>query len=204
MENRIAMLTFRWKIFRAFSVAWLLLTLVFIALLLPKTLLSIGILGSVLGVFFGALGVMRGRSRWIITSLVDACVVFFLLVLSEASSKTLGQYLPITLLQFVMILYAVEVLTVTYNCQNQFSSDGFQPDPVDTISPKRVLYLPTEQAFQQISRLSLLFASCYLISVGILYVGSLVSSLAPQILDMSLYVIVVSISLALLIVLRED
>lgn len=61
-----------------------------------------------------------------------------------------------------------------------------------------------QQAFRQVSRIGMLFASCYLLSIGFLYVGAWAALATSLVADISLYVVVVSVSLALLLLLRED
>ena len=66
-----------------------------------------------------------------------------------------------------------------------------------------VLQKSIQQAARRMARVGLLFASFYLISMLALYIGTFVEGLAPVLADVSLYVVVVSVSLALLIILRE-
>ncbi len=184
----------------AFSTGWQFLTLAFVTTLLPSKLVAVGIIGSVVGASFATMAVLKGRSAYAGVSLLDAWVIFFVLLISQAASETIGQFLPITLLQCVMVLFAVEALTVSCRYRNQLSSQSTE----SSVSSELLLRRLSQQAVHHISRAGLLFASCYLASLGILYVGAFTASIAPILSDISLYIIVVSVSLALLILLRED
>lgn len=201
METSVGAYLLRWRVLRIFSVTWLLLTLVFITIFLPPNLLLIGILGSLFGVSFGTMAVVGGRRTWSIIPLFDAGMMFFVLLFIQAISKTVEENLPIMLLQFVMLLYTVELLTVTFKHHNLFSNENLRSEALVSTS---ALTRSAEQALRQMARLGLLFASCYFVSLGILYIGTFVTAITPVLADVSLYVVVVSVSLALLILLRED
>lgn len=201
METSVDTYLLHWNVLRIFSLAWLLVTLVFVTILLPPQLLPVGILGSLLGTSIGALAILKGRWKWSVISLLDVGLMFTVLLLTQTVSKVVDQNLPITLLLFVMLLFAVEVLAVICKHQSVFLNGILRSE---ALVSKDVLRRSTQNAFRKMSRLGLLFASCYLISLGILFVGAYATSIAPVLADVSLYVVVVSISLALLIILRED
>ncbi|MGA2972357.1 MAG: hypothetical protein ABSE39_07015 [Candidatus Bathyarchaeia archaeon] len=129
-------------------------------------------------------------------------LVFFALLISQALTNTIGEYLPITLLQCVMILFALEVLTISCKFQEQLSSGSFETG--DSMGTEGLLRRSVQQALKQVSRAGMLFASCYLLSIGFLYVGASAALATPLVADISLYVVVVSVSLALLLLLREE
>lgn len=129
-------------------------------------------------------------------------LVFFAVLISQALTNTIGEYLPITLLQCVMILFALEVLTISCKFQEQLSNGSFETG--DLMGTEGLLRRSTQQAFKQVSRTGMLFASCYLLSIGFLYVGASAALATPLVADISLYVVVVSVSLALLLLLREE
>lgn len=129
-------------------------------------------------------------------------LVFFALLISQAVTNTIGEYLPITLLQCVMILFALEVLTISCKFQVQLSSGSSETG--DSMGTEDLLCRSVQQAVKQVSRTGMLFASCYLLSFGFLYVGASTAFATPFVADISLYVVVVSVSLALLLLLREE
>lgn len=182
-----------------FSTGWQLLTLVFVTTFLPSKLVAVGIIGSVVSASLATMAVLKGRSAYAGLSLLDAWIIFFVLLISQAASGTIGQFLPITLLQCVMILFAVEALTVSCRYRHQLSSHS-----KESSASSEPLRRSSQQAVHHISRAGLLFASCYLASLGILYAGVFTASSVPILSDISLYIVVVSVSLALLILLRQD
>jgi hypothetical protein len=129
-------------------------------------------------------------------------LIFYALLISQALTNTIGQYLPITLFQSVMILFALEVLTISCEFRKQFSNEV--PLARNLTGTEGLPHISARYAFKTISRLGLLFASCYVLSLAILFLSASAALAIPLITDISLYIIVVSISLALLLILRED
>ncbi len=201
MENGLDIHLFRWRVLRIFSVAWLLLTLGSTLAFLPSSFLSAGILGMVFGGIIGALAVAVGGRRLAVAAILDAGLMFFMLLLSQTAQRTLSDNLPVTMLQFLMFLFTIEILSLVFEHNALFSAVTVRSDPSSSIP---ILGKSIQQVFRRISRLGLLFASCYFISLGLLYVGSFFSLIVPVLSDISLYIVVVTISLSLLIVLQED
>jgi len=201
VETGVEAYLLRWSCLRVFAVVWLLLSLVFITILFPPHLILLGILGSILGTCIGGMAILKGRWRWAVISLLDGSVMLFVLLLTQAMSKTVGQNLPVTLLQFVMLLFATEVFAVIFKRLDLYAKETIQ-SLVGV--PIAVLARSNEQAFRQVARFGLLFASFYLISIAALYLGTYLASITPVLADVSLFVVVVSISLALLVLMRED
>jgi hypothetical protein len=190
------------RILQIFSIGWQVLAFAFITLFLPQSLLPVGIIGFLTGVSLSTASVLRGRSDWAKFSILEMWFVFYALLISQALTNTIGQYLPITLLQSVMILFAFEVLTISCEFQEQLSNGASLAG--NSTGSEGLPHRSARYAFKAVSRLGLLFASCYVISLAILFLGASAALTTPLITDISLYIIVVSVSLALLLVLRED
>lgn len=118
----------------------------------------------------------------------------------QTTSRTIVDDLSLTLLQFIMVLFAVEILT-TVTGHFDFYAKASKSKADLSMS---LLRTSVHNSFNHMSRVGLLFSSCYLLSLGILYAGNVVASIAPTLGDVSLYVVIVSISLALLIIFKED
>jgi len=153
------------------------------------------------GVAFGTAGVLRGRPLWTKLSVLAMWMTFFSLVIFQAVSGSIEQYLSFTLLQSVMILFATEVATESCKLRNQVSreakailSEGVELKP----------FTSGQHAFRHVSRLGLLFASSYILSLGFLFAGGIIASAVPLLADISLYIVVVSVSLSLLLLLHEE
>jgi len=200
------------RILQIFSIGWQALAFAFITLFLPQWLLPVGIIGLLAGVSLSTASVLKGRSAWAKFSILEMWLVFYALLISQALTNSIGQYLPITLLQSVMILFAFEVLTISCEFREQLSngaslagnSTGLIGYAKYALSSESLPHRSSRYAFKAVSRLGLLFASCYVISLAILFLGASAALTTPLITDISLYIIVVSVSLALLLVLRED
>ncbi len=187
---------------QAFAIGWQSLSFVFITLLLPPALLPAGVIGSVVGISLTTAAILKGRSAWVEFSLLDAWLLFFILLISQAAAGTIGEYLPIILLQFVMVLFAVELLTAGSWYRGHSSTEPSKA--ADSTMSEEFLRRSVQQAFRHVSRAGLLFASCYLVSLGILYLSAIAMPTMPLLADISLYIVIVSVSLALLILLREE
>jgi hypothetical protein len=181
---------------------WQAMTFVFITLFLPDPLLIAGIILSLTGMVVAIAGVLRGRSAWAQFSILEIWFAFFVLIISQALTNTIAQYLSITLLQCVMIFFAFELSSVCCDLRQQLSNEISAGD--NLLGMEGRLHRSTQAAFRTISRAGLLFASCYVVSMTVLYVSTSVAFVAPVITDISLYVVVVSVSLALLLLSRED
>lgn len=190
------------RILQVFSVGWQAITFAFITLFLPEPLLPVGIILSLTGISIAIASILRGRSAWTKFSMLEMWLVFFALLVSQALTNTIGQYLPITLLQSVMIFFALEVSSVCSEFRLQLSRVMSVGDNLPGMEGR--LYSSAQAAFKTISRAGLLFASCYVLSLAILYVSTFAPLASPLITDVSLYIVVVSVSLALLLVSRED
>ena len=170
------------------------------ALSFPTEFLIAAVIGLVLVALTGVIGVLRGSRSWLTFALLALSSMFFILLLTDTLSGMLAENLHFRLLQFIMVLFTVEVLTLVFK-QYDFVGKALTPQPHPSLS---VLQFSLHHSFSQLTRLGLLFSSCYVISLGILYAGSLVVSVAPMLGDVSLYVVIVSIALALLIIFREE
>jgi hypothetical protein len=190
------------RVLQIFSIGWQALAFALITLFLPEPLLAVGIIGSLTGVFISTAGVLKGRSEWAKFSILEMWLIFYVLLISQAMANTIGQYLPITLLQSVMILFAVEVLTISCEFREHFSIGV--PLAGNSTGTENLPHGSIRYPFKTVSRLGLLFASCYVLSLAILFLSASAALATPLITDISLYIVVVSVSLALLLLLRED
>lgn len=189
-------------ILQAFSISWQAIAFTFIALFLPEPLLILGIILSLSGMSFTIASVLRGRSAWAEFSILEMWALFFSLLVSQALTDTIGAYLAITLLQSVMILFAREVSLRCCEFRQELSDVITEGSESSLVEGR--LYRSAQTAFKRISRAGLLFGSCYVVSLAILYVSASATLVLPLIADISLYIVVVSVSLALLLILRED
>jgi hypothetical protein len=201
MENRIDSYLARWNILRMFSLVWLLLTFALVTLSFPPWFQLIATFGSVIGLLLGLMAVLKGDWVWARNAVFVAGLMFFGAVFGKILLKTVAQDLPALLLEFLMVMYTVELLALLSKQRGLYSRDVAA---LDIESSVPILRKSMEMMFEHLSRLGLIFGSCYLATIGILYIGSILASFAPALSDISLYIVVVSTSLALLLSLREE
>jgi len=120
---------------------------------------------------------------------------------SHGLSGSVSEKLPILLLSLVSVLFSVEILSLICRYGRLFSTRHVV---LLTSSSVLVLEKAMMQATTTLRRTGLVFASCYLIAVAAIYMGGLVATAVPVFTDISLYLVAVTISLALLIILREE
>lgn len=200
MENTIDSYVAGWTIVRILSSAFLLLTFGLLTISFPLWSLRITGLVALVGIFFGLIAVLKGDRIWVRTTSLITGVMFFCSLLWHTLSSTLEQNLAMLLLLFVLVLFSAENLSLVCRYQKQYSKETIAELPTSLI----VLQKSMEQIHKQIGRLGLILGGCYVITIGIVYVGGLLGSFAPVLSDTSLYVVVASISLALLMIIREE
>jgi hypothetical protein len=129
-------------------------------------------------------------------------VIFLVLAIAQGVAGTIVQLLPVTLLEFVMVLFCVELLTA--GSWYRDGSSNKLPGVVDVTRVEEFDDSSVFHAFHRVSRAGLLFASCYVVSLGVFYLSSYATLAMPLLSDVSLYMIVVSVALALLVLSREE
>jgi hypothetical protein len=200
MEASLGSSIIKWRGLQAFSISWLILTSTFIALSFPTEFYFAAIIAGILVTLTGAVGVLRGNRSWSTAAPLALGSMFFILLLIDTLAGTVSEVLHFALLQFIMILFTVELLN-SVSKQYDFFGKALAAQTRPSLS---VLRLSLTHSFAQLTRLGLLFSSCYLISLGVLYVGSEVAAIAPVLGDVSLFIVIVSIALALLITFKEE
>ncbi len=187
----------------ALAIGWQALCFLTITILLPQPLFLVGLIGSTVGISIAtAAVVLRRRPAWIRSSLLDVWFIFLLLLISQAVSGTIGEFVPITLLQFVMVLFSVELLTAGSWYLDSSSKDTLKMPSATMLEETVDTFV--QSTFRRVAHVGLLFASCYLLSFGALYLSAFAASSIPILTDISLYIVVVSVALALLILSREE
>jgi len=120
-------------------------------------------------------------------------------VLIQVASRTIVQALPGLLLAYVLILFSAEALALTRQHHVMYSKDkkGSQASSV-------MLQKSVEHMTRRTIRLGSIFGGCYVITLAVLFLGDVFVTALPALSDISLYIVAVSVSLALLLILRED
>jgi hypothetical protein len=200
VENTVASCVAHWNIFRILSFSILLLTIGLITISFPPWPLWITGPVALVGIFFGLTTVLKGNRIWAKSTSLIIGLIFFISLFWHILSTTVEENLAMLLLLFVLVLFSIEDLNLLCRHQKQYSKEIV----AEFASSITVLQKSMEQLHKQIGRLGLILGSCYIITIGIVYIGALLASFVPVLSDTSLYVVVVSTSLALLMIIREE
>jgi hypothetical protein len=198
MDTSVSSLILRWRILRLFSGLWLTVTVFSVTLILPPTLITFGLTVMTFSVLTAGIAVLTYKPKMALISILAAFTLFFTLLHMEIALRTFQSNLPLILLDFVMLLFAVENLTAMSR------QPFFEVGERDCQIPVSLIGRFVEHAFRRSLRMALLFASSYMISLAAVYFSAYVSILQPGLAEISLYVIIVSLSLALLTLVQED
>jgi hypothetical protein len=200
MENAVASCVTRWNIFRVLSFAVLVLAFGLITSSFPPWPLWITSAVALLGISFALASVLKGDQIWARSTSLIIGLTFFISLFWHIVLTTVEENLAMLLLLFVLVLFSIEDLNLLCRHQKQHSKEivaGFA-------SSITVLQKSMEQVHNQIGRLGLILGGCYIITIGTVYMGALLASFVPVLSDTSLYVVVVSTSLALLMIMHEE
>ena len=199
MEKNIGNLTTRWNLVR--SVLFFIVVLTFFVLpgTLPTDLILIAAFGSGLGILFGGWSLHRGDWFWGRAALLVGGVMLIASLLIQIVSKAILQALPGLLLAYVMLIFSAEAFDLTSQQYGMYSKNFQGPQASYAMLQKSM-----EHMTHKIVRLGLIFGGCYIITLVVISVGDAFVTALPQLSDISLYIVAVSVSLALLLILRED
>ena len=199
MEKSIENINWHWNIIRSALFALIVFTFLGLAATFPTNLIVIAAFGSGWGILFGAWALLKGDWLWSKAAILVGGVMLSVAVLIQIASKTILQALPGLLLAYVLILFSAEALALTRQHHPMYSKDkkGSQASSV-------MLQKSVEHMTRKIIRLGSIFGGCYVITLAVLFLGDVFVTALPVLSDISLYIVAVSVSLALLLILRED
>lgn len=191
----------RWNLIRAFSSIWLAMTFVSLTITLGADLLGLGLLLSACGVSVGALAILKGNWLWASCSLLVGGIIFASSLILNVLSNNLSHVFSVLLLGYVMLLFGVELLNISCRYREIYcsliSNSEFKPHVVIFRMSLRDLYF-------RIARLGVILGTSYIVTLGSLLLGAEIATFAPRLSDIPFYLVAVSISFALLIVIKEE
>lgn len=191
----------QWHLIRAFSLIWIAMTFVTLAMTIGSNLLGLTLLLSACGVSLAVLAILAGNRLSATCSLLVGGITFASSLILNALSSNFSRVFPVLLLGYVMLLFGVELLTITCRYRDiyaRLSSDS-EFNPHVLLFRKSLRYL-----YDKIARLGVIFGTSYVVTIGALFLGAKITSFVAGLSDISLYLVVVSISLALLILIKEE
>jgi len=201
MENSVVKLRLRWNLLRVMAAAIAITTFILALTRIPAAIWILWVLELLIGVIVSAFAVVKCDVTWSRITLIAQSTLFAIALLSAISMGESEEGVPILLLIFVMILGSEQVLSLISNFGTQFSLSASTP-VIGFNMP--TLQRSLDQLYRTLAWDGVLFTAAYLLSLSILAVGSFISPVAPVLSDISVYVLVTSISLAILIVSREE
>jgi hypothetical protein len=167
----------------------------------PAGLILIAGIGALVGILVGFLAVLGGDWVWAKGALSIGGTLFFISLFQHTLSETFTPNLPVLLLDYMMILFCVEILSATCRHNQLYSKLSNDAACVENIV---LLQKALRQIYGKLARLATIFGTSYLLTIGVLLVSGMLASFASALADISLYVIAISISLVILVLLREE
>ena len=190
-----------WNLLQGLSSFWLVLTAFAIVSSYPTWLFSITVLGPIVVAVFSLLAISKGNPAWGKASLLTQAILFSISLISDTLVKAVSANLPVLLLTFVMLLFGVEFLTLILSRHRQVSNwlggTEFESNALMVNKSLRDIR-------EKLTRFGIIFAGCYVLTIGVLFLSEVVGSFASILSDIAVYVVLTSVSLALLIILKED
>ena len=199
MEKSIEQLTSRWNLVRSALFFFVVITFSELPTTLPADLILIAAFGSGLGILFGGWSLFKGDWFWGRAALLVGGVMLIASMLIQIVSRAILQALPGLLLAYVMLIFSAEAFDLTSQQYGMYSKNFQGPQASYVMLQKSM-----EHMTRKIVRLGLIFGGCYVIALTVISVGDAFVTALPQLSDISLYIVAVSVSLALLLILRED
>jgi len=201
MESSLRNLRLRWNLLRAIGASIAIVTFTLILVTIPVGIWILWVLPLLIGVGVTILAVIKCDVTWSRITLLAQSVLFAIALLSAISARGPVEDVPILLLAFVMIVGTEQVLTLISNYGVQFSiSDSDFVTNFNIPTLQRSL----DSLYRRLAWNGVIFGTAYLLSIAVAFLGSFLSPVAPALSDISVYVLVASISLAILIVLRAE
>lgn len=201
MEGSLANLRRRWNVLRGFASAIAIATFTLILSTIPTTIWIFWLLALVVGVVTSIIALVKCDFAWNTLTLVEQGVLFAVALVSGFSRGGPGENFPILLLAFVMILASEHVLSLISQYSVQFPTSNSALG-MDFNVP--ILRRSLDRLYRRLARDGAVFGMGFVLSVAVASGGGILSPIAPVLSDVSLYVLVTSIALAILIVSKEE
>jgi len=189
----------RWNLVRiAFFTITALACLLPLALL-PANLLPIAAFGATIGVLFAGWSIAKGDSWWGKAALLVGGMLLGISILLHLVAGSILSVLPSLLLAYVLLLFSAEGFTLVSEHHAIQSKKNRIRQPSYSMVKSSLEHLTRKS-----SRLAVVFGGCFVISLAALSAGDAFAAVAPALADLSIYIVAVSVSLALLLTFHED
>jgi len=201
MESSLATLRLRWNLLRGVASAIAIATFTIILSTIPVTIWFLWVLALLVGVVISILALVKCDLAWSRLTLLGQGVLLAIALLSVLSTGGPGENVPILLLAFVMILASEHILSLVSQYGVQFSTSN-SAMRMDFNVP--ILQRSLDRLYRRLAWDGAIFSTGYLLSVAVASVGGILSPITPVLSDVSVYVLVTAIALAILMVSKAE
>jgi hypothetical protein len=201
MEKSVRNLRLRWNILRTISGAIVMLTFVLIMAAIPAPMAIFRALGLIIGIILATFALFRSDLTWARITLLAQGTLFATALLATVSTEGYAESVPNLLLAFMMVLASERILTLISNYNTQFSTRG-QELLMGFNVP--ALGRSLNHLYRRLAWNGVTLGTSYLLSLALLSAAILLGPFRSILSDASLYVLVTSVSLAILIASREE
>jgi len=195
-----ARLGIRWNLLRVFSATIAVATFLLIFVAIPTRWLIVTSPLFILGLIATTLTVIQSKIAWSRLTTAVQGLLLAVALLSTTFGINDEAYAPLLLLAFTMTIASDHFLSTTLNYSGQFSQPGSS-----TVSEFNAPAISASlgDLYRRFARDGLVFGVAFLLSIGVAAMGGM-GAAVTVLSDPSLYVILLTISLAFLLVLKEE
>ncbi|HUK51159.1 MAG TPA: hypothetical protein VLV18_08985 [Terriglobales bacterium] len=190
----------RWNLLQGIVAIVVFLSFAFIGIAIPPQFSMARIAAVFAGLVFSMLASFRSSILWCRIALLTEVFFFATSLVAATFSSTIAAVVPLLLLAFMMILFTDRILNQVACYRLQFSVLNDRLFEFNAPVIERSL----EDLYRRVARNGVIFAGCCLLTILILLAGFDLSRVAPILSDASVYILVVSMSLALLVSTKEE
>jgi hypothetical protein len=200
MEQNLGRLRLLWNFLRIISTGLVAATSLLILLAIPNGWLIPLVPLSGLCIVAAIIAVTQWRIAWIWLALLVLASLFVSGLLAAVFGLIGEEYVPVLLLSFTMILMSEHTLTTISSYSAQFANRGNLAIREFNVEALRN---SLNHLYKRIARDSLVLVMGFVLSAAAVSVGAF-GPAASILSDPSLYMVIASISLAALVMLKED
>jgi len=200
MEESLVRLRRLWNLLRIILIGLVAGASLLALLAFPSGWLVAAVPFALLGVVAATLAVTQWEMPWVWLVLIILASLFSLGLFSAVFGLNSEGSVPLLLLMFAMILASEHVLSSTLSYSPQFSD---RRDAAIWISNADTLTASLKHLYSRLARDGLILGAGFVLSVAAASIGIL-GPTVPILSDPSLYMVIASISLAALVILKEE
>ena len=200
MEKSLGQLRFRWNLLRVMLAAQAMATFLLILVTIPSSWWIVTGPVFILGCVATILTVLQWKVAWEWLTLLVEAFLFVVGLLSAVFGVAGGAYVPILLLALWMVIGSEHVLNMGLNYSGQFSARGNRSVTQFNIQALRATL---DHLYRRMAWECVVFGAGFLLSVAIATIA-IVGPTAEFLSDPSVYALVASIALALLVLFKEE